>query len=543
MKQNSLGGPTSRDPSRLSHALEVHPIELETQNEELRAARVEIEAALRRYTELFDFAPIGYAVLDAESTLDDVNFEGARLLGAPRTELLRRPLLAFVTDEDRPQVAGLLGRVLTTEGEDQPAESCEATLFVKNGRTHEVRFVVSALAGLGPPARKALVAMHDVAARKRAETALLEESRHKDEFLATLSHELRNPLSSIRSSLYVLDRLDHGDDRSRRTRALINRQVNHLVQIVDDLLEVTRIGTGKIRLECAPLELGALVGDAIADQSGAFEDSGIALHGPIGAREIWVDADATRLAQVFGNLLINALKFTSRGGRVDVTLRDDRGAAVVSVRDNGVGIAEDVRDRLFRPFTQAPQTLDQSRGGLGLGLAMVKGLVELHRGSVAVSSAGIGWGSEFTVRLPTVAPPAKAAIAAPSGVAPERRRVLVIEDNVDAGDSLCTLLTLEGHDVRLAYDGPSGLLLAQSFRPEVVLCNLGLPEIDGYEVARKMRADSALRSARLVALSGYARPEDRRRSIEAGFDVHVAKPVDLDELEKVLRTAPMPHLA
>jgi two-component system CheB/CheR fusion protein len=250
-----------------------------------------------------------------------------------------------------------------------------------------------------------------------------------------------------------------------------------------------------------------------------------------------VDADATRLAQVLGNLLGNAAKFTGRGGCVDVVVRRDGPDVTVSVIDTGVGIPPEVMERLFEPFSQAPQTLDRTGGGLGLGLATVKGLVELHGGTVSVVSGGQGRGAELTVRLPAAEPPPRAA-EPPGRPARRHHRVLVIDDNEDGANTLKELLELSGHDVRVAFDGPSGLAVSRAFEPEIVVCDIGLPGMDGYAVARALRADVTTRRAFLVALSGYALPDDLRRAREAGFDRHIAKPPMLDALERLFDEKP-----
>jgi two-component system CheB/CheR fusion protein len=246
-----------------------------------------------------------------------------------------------------------------------------------------------------------------------------------------------------------------------------------------------------------------------------------------------VEVDATRVAQVLGNLLGNAAKFTAPGGRVEVTVRREPASAAVSIRDTGVGIAPEVQEHLFEPFAQAPQTIARTRGGLGLGLATVKGLVELHGGTVALSSAGQGCGAEFTIRLPLTVAPAERR-REPDLAAAHRRRVLVIDDNEDAASTLKEILELGGHDVRVALDGPGGVELASTFAPEVVVCDIGLPGMDGYAVARALRSHEGTREAYLVALTGYALPDDRRRAAEAGFDRHLAKPLAIDALERAL---------
>ncbi len=370
-------------------------------------------------------------------------------------------------------------------------------------------------------------------ARSRAEEALLEADRRKDEFLAVLSHELRNPLAPIRNGLYILERAAPGGEQARRAHATIDRQVGHLTRLVDDLLDVTRVVRGKVQLQRDRLEFGDLVRRAVEDHRHAFVASGVRLEARLHSEAMWLSADGTRIAQVVGNLLGNAAKFTPRGGRVELTLEREAGAALLRVRDTGVGITPEELTRLFQPFAQATQTLDRSHGGLGLGLALVKGLVELHGGTVSAASNGPGQGAEFTVRVPLEPAPIQAASRAET-LPFKRRRVLVIEDNVDAADSLKEVLELLGHEVQVAFDGRSGLVAAREFRPDVVLCDIGLPEMDGYEVARQLRAHDAHRDVVLVALTGYALPEDRQRVAEAGFTHHVAKPPSLEALERVL---------
>ncbi len=404
------------------------------------------------------------------------------------------------------------------------------------GTRTRARFSPEDVALMRTVADQVAVAMDRIASQRALRDAnerLKDADRRKDEFLAVLSHELRNPLAPIQNSLYVLDRIPPGGDQARRSLEVIRRQAGHLSRIVDDLLDVTRIARGKIRLQRQRVDLAEIVRRAADDYLASFQDAGVRLEVHAPGAPVWADADPTRLAQVVGNLLGNSLKFTPHGGAVELALRADGESGVLRVSDNGAGIARDVIDRLFQPFSQAEQTLDRNRGGLGLGLALVRGLAELHGGSASAESEGLGRGSHFTVRLPLVAAAAATGAAAPS-TAGSSRRVLVIEDNVDAATSLEALLELWGHDVEVAYDGAAGIAAARNFRPDVVLCDLGLPGTSGHAVARALRADRALDGAYLVALSGYASPEDVQRAAESGFDRHLAKPPSTEALEEVL---------
>ena len=371
-----------------------------------------------------------------------------------------------------------------------------------------------------------------------ANAQLLEEDRRKNEFLAVLSHELRNPLAPIKNSLYILDRAAPGGEQARRALRVIDRQATQLSNLVNDLLDVTRITRNKIRLQRQSLELNQLVHRAVEDSRSFFERNEVHLSCELGPIPVLINADATRVAQIVGNLLQNAAKFTSRGGHAHVSIAPEAGEAVIRVVDNGVGMAPDTVARLFQPFMQADHTLDRSKGGLGLGLALVKGLVELHGGSIHAQSDGLGKGAAFVVRLPldTGAALEKPAVRASSPRV--CRRVLIIEDNLDAAESLREALELGEHQVEVAHSGPDGIERARAFHPDVVLCDIGLPGMDGYDVARAVRQDPALQSVFLVALSGYALPEDLERAAEAGFQHHLAKPPSVDTLERVLSELP-----
>jgi two-component system CheB/CheR fusion protein len=321
-----------------------------------------------------------------------------------------------------------------------------------------------------------------------------------------------------------------------RAHEIIARQVGHLARLVDDLLDVTRIANGKLQVERRPMDLRELAQRTAEDHRGMFTTREVALEVALPGEPVWVDGDATRLAETIGNLLQNSAKFSSRGGLVRLSLAPVDGSAELSVRDTGVGIDPAMIPRLFQPFSQADTALNRRLGGLGLGLALVKGLVEAHGGTIDVASGGKGAGAEFVVRLPLSAAPVQVVVAPPAPARP--RRILVIEDNLDAAESLRLALELEGHQVEVAHDGPQGIARARALGPEVVLCDIGLPDMDGYAVAKALRREQGLRDTFLVALTGYALPADQQRAREAGFDAHLTKPVSVEGVEEAMSRAP-----
>jgi signal transduction histidine kinase len=370
-----------------------------------------------------------------------------------------------------------------------------------------------------------------VTEQRRTEQAPQAADRRRSDFLAVLSHELRNPLAPIRNSVYVLEHAEPGGPQARRAAEVIERQTRQLTRLVDDLLEVTRLEQGKIRLERELLELNALVRRCGEDHRPRFDDARVSLSVEVPERPVHVNGDPARLAEVIGNLLANAVKFTEPGGHVRLALEEHAERAEVRVRDDGVGIPADLLPRVFDPFVQGDGTLDRARGGLGLGLALLKGLVALHGGSVSAHSDGPGQGTQFVVELPA-APVSheRRGLKRQRAASETARRVLIIEDNADTAGTLKDVLELQGHDVAVASSGPEGIEKARTLKPDVVLCDIGLPTIDGLEVGRTLRADPSLASTRLVAVSGHALPEDVERARRAGFDRHVAKPVDPEEL-------------
>jgi PAS domain S-box-containing protein len=383
----------------------------------------------------------------------------------------------------------------------------------------------------------------DITDRKRAEEEVRESDRRKEEFLAVLAHELRNPLASIQTALDLMREAGTPGGAIETERAVMERQVRHLTRLVDDLLDVSRISRGRIELQMEVVDLAAAVNQAVETVLPQARERGEGLEVTLPEGPVWLRADPARLEQVLINLLTNAVKYTDPGGRIALTAERSEGGVVVRVRDTGIGIEPEMLPRVFDLFVQGERRPDRSRRGVGIGLGLVKTLVEMHGGSVTADSQGPGTGSEFTVRLPVLAgKPAEAGGAPrPPSPGPEapaalpRRRVLIVDDNAVAADGLGRLLTLAfGQDVRVVYDGPSALEAAGPFRPEVVLLDLGMAVMDGYEVAVRLRQQPECAGALIVAVSGWGQEEDRRRSREAGFDLHLVKPVSATTVRELL---------
>ena len=385
-----------------------------------------------------------------------------------------------------------------------------------------------------------VLVFRDIRDQRRTEEDLREQDRRKSEFLAVLSHELRNPLAPITNSLHVIDHAPAGSAQVQRAQAVIRRQVAQLARLIDDLLDVTRIARNKIELRCERLDLDEIARRTVEDHRALFDQREVRLAYAPAPERVWVHGDGNRLVQAIGNLLQNAAKFTPGGGTTRVSVSADRAGerAILQVADSGAGIDGEMLARLFQPFVQADTTLVRSKGGLGLGLALVKGIVELHGGDVRVDSGGPGQGAEFVVRLPLDPTPAAGRSEARPPPRHLPRRVLIIEDNIDAAESMRDVLALAGHEIAMAHDGRDGLAKARELRPEFIVCDIGLPGLDGFEVARTLRADATFAHTLLVALSGYAQPEDVSRATTAGFDLHLAKPPNLKRLAEILAAPP-----
>ena len=374
-----------------------------------------------------------------------------------------------------------------------------------------------------------------------ATTAALQEAdRRKDEFLAMLAHELRNPLAPIRTAVQLLRLKELGSQQRSRARDVIERQVEHLVTLIDDLLDVSRITRGMITLQREPILVGAIVARAVETARPMIDAQRHELTLDLPDELITVDGDKTRLVQVLANILHNASKFMDPGGQIHLRVAREASQVVISVSDTGIGISQELIPRIFDLFTQVHSKADRAQGGLGIGLALVRRLTEMHGGTVTARSDGLGAGTEFTVRLPTLATERVGkSQASPARTMPliESRRILVADDNHDAAESLALQLELGGHEVRSVHDGAEALVVAETFKPHVVVLDLGMPKMDGYETARQIRLRSWGKGATLIALTGWGQPQDRQRTADAGFDAHLVKPVSESQLFEALASA------
>jgi len=383
--------------------------------------------------------------------------------------------------------------------------------------------------------------------RQRLEGALREEQEHlrsanrrKDEFLAMLGHELRNPLNPIITALDLMDM--RGDEASRREREIIRRQAQHLAGLVQDLLDIARVTGGKVALRKEPMEIAVAIARAIEMASPLLEQRAHLLQLAVPQHGLLVDADPLRLPQVFANLLMNSAKYTERGGRISVSARRDGEEIVVDLRDNGIGLAPELLATMFEPFVQGTRALDRSEGGMGLGLALVRSLTQLHGGTVLAQSDGLGRGSTFSVRLPALPESAvpeqtrrsPAAMQEPAPTGGKVERVLIVDDNADCALGFAEIVRILGHEVEVALDGPRALQIAATFKPTIALLDIGLPVMNGYELAKKLREIAPPEQLKLVAVTGYGEEANRAMSLEAGFDLHAVKPVELDNIRSIL---------
>ena len=510
-----------------------------------RHAEAAVQDSEVRYRRLFETAKDGILILDSQAgKVIDANPFMTSLLGYSHAEFLGKELWEIGLFRDIKESRAAY-QELQEKGyvryENLPLKS-------RSGQQVEVEFVSNVYAENAHQVVQCNI--RDITERSRLQrltqeqaVALADLDRRKDEFLAMLSHELRSPLAPILNAALLLrlhsnrNRL-HGIENPvlQQSATIIERQVGQLTRIVDELLEVSRITTGRIQLHQERIAVGVVAENAVATVRSLIDQRQHELTVSLPAQAIWVQADPARLEQVVVNLLTNAAKYTDQRGRLWLTVEQEGAEAVLRVRDSGIGIAPEVLPRIFDLFTQAERSLDRSQGGLGIGLALVQRLVEMHGGTVAASSV-LGQGSEFVVRLPAVPPPQPLASAPPTATAQPSGtalRVLVVDDNVDTVTTLALLVQESGHEVRTAYDGSAVLEAALDYRPNVVLLDIGLPGLNGFEVAQQLRQQPALQNTVLVAMTGYGQASDRQRSQEAGFDHHLVKPGDFGKVLQIL---------
>ena len=504
---------------------------LSTERDITERLRIESEIRFRR---LADDIPALLRVEDVHGLAEFVNQACTQFTGRPRDALLGRGWLEFVHPEDRERY---LAEHAAAQAERGGFE-IDLRLRRRDGEYRWMRSISVPHIDEGGSFLGCVALMLDVEDRRRFETELLTADQRKDEFLAMLAHELRNPLAPIRSAVSILSRLAHADPRAERSVGVIERQTEILARLLDGLLDVARISSGKTVLDLAPVEWRVVADRATEISQPLIDSRRQTLHAVIHP-DLFVEGDLIRLTQVLANLLNNAAKYSDEGGAIYLSVEPEGDEAVIRVRDNGAGLSAKMLARVFDLFVQADTTLDRAQGGLGVGLTLARQLIQLHKGSLQAESPGLGSGSTFTVRLPLLqrAQRAQAAqMALPAQAA--ARRILVVDDNVDGATALACLLELEGHEVVVAHDGPAALAVAEGSRPDIVLLDIGLPAMDGYEVARRLRGMPATATAMIVAMTGYGQPEDVAAALSAGFDLHLVKPVDPGALAQLVATAP-----
>jgi PAS domain S-box-containing protein len=507
----------------------------------------EAERAFResqeRFAAIFEQVMAGVAQTDLTGRFLMANKRFCEIVDRPIEELLTLRMQEITYPDDLPQNLELFQRMVT----GGPNFTMEKRYQRPDGSTVWVDVSVTMFKDADGAPLGTLAVVIDITARKQAEEELrrrveqlAEEGRRKNEFLALLGHELRNPLAPLKNGIEILGGLGCDDARVEPIRAMMDRQVRQLTRLVDDLLDTSRVNRGLVQLRKERVLLADVVSRAVETTQPIIKERSHTLTVTAPEQPVWLDGDPVRLEQILGNLLTNAARYTEPGGRIFVTAEREGEQAVVRVQDSGIGIRPEMLTHIFDMFTQADRVPGRVHEGLGIGLTLVKSLVEMHGGSVEALSAGPGKGSEFVVRLPVAQQP-EASVAEEAERAQESEargrplRILVVDDNEDAAESLSMLLTLYGHDVRTAPDGPAALEQARAWVPEVILLDIGLPKgMSGYDVARRIRADPRISGARLVALSGFGQDEDRRKSREAGFDHHLTKPAEPDVLEALI---------
>ena len=473
-------------------------------------------------------------------TLDGIiqswNQGAQRLFGYTPAEVIGKSINMLIPPELQPEERSILERLRRGERIDH----FETVRIAKDGRRLDISLTVSPVRDVTGRIVGASKVARDISDRKRLEQEMLENDRRKDEFLATLAHELRNPLAPIRNSLEIMKRAGGNPSLVEQARITMDRQVAQMERLIEDLLDISRITRNRLELRNQTVDLASVVQHAVEGCRPLAEAAGHEVTVDLPSEPIYLHGDPVRLAQVFGNLLNNACKYTPPDGRIALTVERQGDDVLVSVKDNGSGISPEALPFIFDMFTQGDRTLEHSQSGLGIGLTLVKQIVELHHGEVRATSAGLGRGSEFQVRLPALSRrPADATLPDATPLrSPTPRRILVVDDNQDNALSLAKLLKLSGHETQFAYDGVEAIAAAQRFQPDFVLLDLGLPKLNGFDVCRRLRAEPWGKNMMIIALTGWGQDEDRRKSTHAGFDGHLVKPLVYADLEELLASPP-----
>jgi PAS domain S-box-containing protein len=488
----------------------------------------ELRASEHRLTGTLESISDGLMTFDREWRFTYVNSEAERLLGRPRAELLERVLWDLFPE--------LIGTTLERDFRRAAAERITLEVESANASAASERHFSNRVYPVADGGVSAY--FHDITRRKQVEHELREADRRKDEFLATLAHELRNPLAPIRNAARLLLLKGSPDSQLRWGAEIIHRQVDHMSRMLDDLLDVSRISRNRLDLRTEWIDLGTLIDGAIETSRPLVDAQRHELTVAKPIEPVYVDGDPVRLAQVFSNLINNAAKFMDPGGQIHVSAERQGNAAIVTVKDQGVGLDVEMLPHIFEIFWQASSTLQRSHGGLGIGLSLARGIIGLHGGSIEARSPGLGHGSEFIVRLPVVSDVPHLRVPAEKvSFAGTRRRVLIVDDVRDNADSLGALLRTLGHEAHVVYDGAKAIELADMLRPDAMLLDLGMPGMDGFEVCRRLRQQPWGKPILMVALTGWGQESDRARTADAGFDDHLIKPADLSALTRLLHSA------
>jgi PAS domain S-box-containing protein len=502
-----------------------------TEHRLMEAALHEARTYLAAIVESSEDAIIG---VDLGGRINSWNRGAETIFGHAREEIVGKPIYTIIPPELHPEEREIIDKLRAGER----VEHYETVRVRKDGARRDISLTVSpvwdpvgTLVGVSKVAR-------DITERKQAQRELADEARRKDEFLAILAHELRNPLAPIRYALTIGRQARLTEAQRKRSDEVIERQVEHMSRLLDDLLDVSRIARGHVELRKKWIDLTSIVGAAIDAARPLLDRKAHNLSLDLPREALRLEADPVRLTQILTNLLTNAAKYTDRGGQIQLRAWREGGSIAIAVRDNGIGISPEMAPRLFSLFSQAAPALNRSEGGLGIGLALVKGFVEKHGGTVEVHSEGPGKGSEFVVRLPTGrgTPERRESPGDGKGIAAKRLRVLVADDNDDSAQTCAMLLELWGHEVRTANNGEEALAVAEQFRPEVALLDIGMPQLSGYEVAERLRQCPWGQGATLIAVTGWGQEDDKQQANQAGFDHHLTKPVDPKQLQPLIES-------